>query len=504
MISKMWKRQTQILSELSPSLEILKPSECARRISLDGDDQVIGRDETCDLWFDLPDVSRRHVRIFCQEEVWNAEDLGSRNGVFLNGDRIGRSALADGDVLTIGSIVIKFHQNGKTRLTFDQNVKKLLEVSISINSSLVPEEVLQRIIDSVAQISRAERACLMLLDCEGNLEPKVTHNLEVTSMGSAQFVISRSIAKQTAESRRPVILDRIPDGEGSASMIALGLKAVACLPILHKDQVIGVVYADSRSRSWIRQLDIHILESLASYAAVSLENARLNQELKDAFFNTSMALAEAIDARDPYTAGHSRRVTEDSRMIGRGLGLSREQLDWLQIASTLHDVGKIGIDDRILRKPAPLNSFEYAEIKKHPEIGAKILGHVPQLAKVIPAVRGHHERVDGRGYPDGLAGDQIPLLARIIAVADVFDAMTSERVYRGKLSTHQALQELQEGMGTQFDAHIVEVFLAEFEANRGPEGHADTPINDPQDRQRESPGNEGTTPVFPLTLTTIP
>src|SRR5947208_9930629 len=128
----------------------------------------------------------------------------------------------------------------------------------------------------------------------------------------------------------------------------------------------------------------------------------------------------------------------------------------------LHDVGKIGISDCVLRKPAALDPDEYDRIKNHPDIGAKILGHVPQLSRVLPGVRHHHERFDGGGYPDGLAGEEIPLLARIIAVADAFDAMTSTRVYRPQLPVQVAVAELRRGAGTQFDSGIVEVFLRVF------------------------------------------
>jgi HD-GYP domain-containing protein (c-di-GMP phosphodiesterase class II) len=470
-------------TEATVNLEILQPAGLQRRIPLDRGEFRIGRDAACALRLDFPDVSRAHARIYQQGKHWLVEDSGSRNGVWVNGERIGRKQLGDGDLVKIGATLIRFNGERRALSSSDmENVEQLLEISRAISSSLVPEEVLERIIDSVAGISGAERAFLMLSSEGGELELKVARNIDREVIESSEFRISQSVAREAAQSGRSIVIDRVPDGGGTESIEALGLKAVACLPLVLKDRVIGVIYADSRSQSWIRELDLQILESLASHAAVAIENARLNQEQKEAFFNTSMALAEAIEARDDYTAGHSRRVTDYSVMIGRELGLSGEELDLLKIGSILHDIGKIGIHDCVLRKPGALDAYEYERIKRHPDIGARILGHVPQLSRVVPAVRHHHERFDGGGYPQGLAGEEIPLLARIIAVADAFDAMTSTRVYREELPVPVALAELRRCAGTQFDARIVEVFLRVFsQAVTGRESGEGAAADSPQE-----------------------
>jgi HD-GYP domain-containing protein (c-di-GMP phosphodiesterase class II) len=445
------------------NIEILQPAGMQRRIPLDGSEFCIGRDAACTLRLDFPDISRVHARIYHDGQNWLIEDCGSRNGVWINGERVGRRQLEDGDLVKVGSTLIRFNDDRGGLTSSDmEKVQKFLEISRAISSSLIPEEVLKRIMDSVADISGAERAFLMLFSETGELQLRVARNIEREEIESSEFRISQSVAREAASSGRSVVIDNVPDGGATESIEALGLKAVACLPLVLKGRVIGVIYADSRRESWIREVDVHILESLASHAAVAIENARLNQEQKEAFFNTSMALAEAIEARDNYTAGHSRRVTDYSVMIGREMGLSSEELDLLKIGSILHDVGKIGISDCVLRKPAALDSHEYEQIKSHPDIGARILSHVPQLSRVVPGVRHHHERFDGKGYPDGLVGDEIPLLARIIAVADTFDAMTSTRVYRQQLPIPIALAELRRCSGTQFDARIVEIFLRVF------------------------------------------
>jgi len=186
-----------------------------------------------------------------------------------------------------------------------------------------------------------------------------------------------------------------------------------------------------------------------------------NHELRTAYIQTIRALAEAIDAKDAYTRGHSERVAVYASRLGRQMGLRKELIERIYFAGLLHDVGKIGIPDAIITKPDRLTPEEYEEIKKHPEIGAKILEPVEFLHSIVPCVRHHHEWYDGcnAGYPDQLAGDQIPLPSRVIVVADTVEAMTSDRPYRKALSIDVVVEELRKYSGTQFDPVVVEAFL---------------------------------------------
>ncbi|MBK7947474.1 MAG: response regulator [Deltaproteobacteria bacterium] len=186
-----------------------------------------------------------------------------------------------------------------------------------------------------------------------------------------------------------------------------------------------------------------------------------NQELRTAYIQTIRALAEAIDAKDAYTRGHSERVAVYSSRIARQLSLRKDMIERVYFAGLLHDVGKIGIPDAIITKPDRLDDLEYAEIMRHPEIGAKILEPVEFLRSVVPCVRHHHEWYDGcsRGYPDRLAGDQIPLPSRVIVVADTVEAMTSDRPYRKALPLEAVTRELHKFSGTQFDPVVVQAFL---------------------------------------------
>jgi len=196
---------------------------------------------------------------------------------------------------------------------------------------------------------------------------------------------------------------------------------------------------------------------------------KYTQELEEAYTSILKVLAVAIDARDPYTLGHSARVALHSLMIGEQIGLSKDQLEELQIASLFHDVGKLKTPDAILFKQRSLNPTEYNEIRHHPEDGAEILKKVKSLQKYVDAVKHHHENYDGQGYPDGLGGDRIPLYAAIISIADTFDAMTSTRPYRRAQSKEEAVRELEKEAGKQFHPDLVKAFVRAMEIGKEPQ-----------------------------------
>jgi HD-GYP domain-containing protein (c-di-GMP phosphodiesterase class II) len=193
-----------------------------------------------------------------------------------------------------------------------------------------------------------------------------------------------------------------------------------------------------------------------------IENARLYSQLRNTFLATANVLAETIEKRDPYTGGHTRRVMDYALSLGNGLNLNDEEKTRLRLAAILHDIGKIGVRDKILLKTAQLDGEEIKNIENHTILGEEILKGIDHLDDILPGVRNHHERYDGSGYPDGLAGKDIDIIARIIAVADAYDAMTTDRPYRRARSHSQAVAEIKKGSGTQFDPQIVEVFLNIF------------------------------------------
>ena len=205
--------------------------------------------------------------------------------------------------------------------------------------------------------------------------------------------------------------------------------------------------------------DRTLLNVCASHIAASIDNGRLYRQLKDQHLETIAALAAAIDARDPYTAGHSEQVRRYAVRLGEVLGLPAQRVEYIHYGALLHDIGKIGIRDYILLKPGPLSDEEYAIMQMHPTIGADILRKIKALRDVIPIIECHHERMDGRGYPRQLVGPHIREEARIVAIADAYDAMTSHRAYRQAMEPEQAYQILMNGRGGHWDGAFVEVFV---------------------------------------------
>jgi len=206
--------------------------------------------------------------------------------------------------------------------------------------------------------------------------------------------------------------------------------------------------------------EIERMQYVASLIATQSSNARIYADLKELLFGIIRALTAAIDAKDPYTSGHSERVARIAVRLAEELGMPAQKRSDLYLAGLLHDIGKIGIDDEVLKKSGPLTRDEYRKIQQHVEIGVTILQDLKKLRHILPGVRHHHESLDGSGYPDRLEGDQIPLEARILAVADSFDAMSSNRPYRKRLTPMQIDEILKKGRGVQWDAGIIDALFA--------------------------------------------
>jgi HD-GYP domain-containing protein (c-di-GMP phosphodiesterase class II) len=263
-----------------------------------------------------------------------------------------------------------------------------------------------------------------------------------------------------ASMREPLLLADERDGRRGEALAREGVTSAMAVPVVFKDELFGVI---SLGRTDIPEPfsaeNLSVLTSFAGQLAVSLKNARLYSDLENTFLGTISALAAAVDAKDPYTFGHSTEVTDYTDEIARIIGLSENERHTLHIAATLHDIGKIGIDSATLRKPGALNAEERASMERHPSIGADILAPLDFLAEAVPLILFHHERFGGGGYPSGISGSAIPLGARIITVADSFNAMVSDRPYRKGLPHSVARQELLDNSGTQFDPMVVAAFL---------------------------------------------
>jgi HD-GYP domain-containing protein (c-di-GMP phosphodiesterase class II) len=243
-------------------------------------------------------------------------------------------------------------------------------------------------------------------------------------------------------------------------------RAILTVPLIAEGKVIGVMQLlNPVGRDRFTDGDLRRMGLFAGILAQPLENARLHTEQQRQYQNMVTALAETLDKKDPYTGGHVRRVVGYSLLLGDEMGLTRSELKDLWLSATLHDIGKIGVPDRILGKPSPLDGEEVEIMKRHTVDGAQIVSHLDNR-NVLLGVRNHHERIDGRGYPDGLGGDELPLVPRIIAVADTFDAMTTSRPYRAGLPPDRAAKEILGAAGTQLCPRVVAAFRSLYESGR--------------------------------------
>jgi putative nucleotidyltransferase with HDIG domain len=253
----------------------------------------------------------------------------------------------------------------------------------------------------------------------------------------------------------------VGDLSANAAFAWLGQHARQLLaaPLMRQDQVLGCLFAVDKEDGDFDSVDSKLLNSIADESGVYLENATLFEDVHGLMMGLLHSLTSAVDAKDSYTCGHSERVALLSRHLAQEAGLKHADVEQIYMAGLLHDVGKIGVPESVLQKAGKLTNEEFEQMKKHPEIGARILADVKQLKPILPGVLHHHERYDGKGYPHGLAGEKIPVMGRIICLADCFDAMTSNRTYRRALPIEVALCEIRRCSGTQFDPAFSDAFL---------------------------------------------
>jgi HD-GYP domain-containing protein (c-di-GMP phosphodiesterase class II) len=270
--------------------------------------------------------------------------------------------------------------------------------------------------------------------------------------------LAGELMKVLAEAKAPLLINKLSKDKrfGWLSEHAGQLLAV---PLIRGDQVLGCLFGFDKTRSEFDTVDSKLLNSIANESAIYLENSMLYEDARGLMMGLLHSLVSAVDAKDAYTCGHSERVALLSRLLAQEAGLGDHFVERVYMAGLLHDVGKIGVPEAVLQKTGKLGPEEFEQIKRHPEIGARILGDIKQLADIIPGVLHHHERYDGKGYPHGKAGEEIPLMGRVICVADCFDAMTSSRTYRKALPLEVALTELRRCAGTQFDPMLTDAFL---------------------------------------------
>ena len=356
-----------------------------------------------------------------------------------------------------------------------ERLSLMLDVSTTVSSSLKIDQVLQVLAARIVETIGATFCSVFLLEGDKEylrivaahpardmkMEPSIGMTVPLSELPEFKKAIETKSAV-IAGGRRREPLDAIDTFSSRQAGLMHDVKSLLIYPLVVGETVVGAV-GIGEHRDWDRSPmtaeKAALCQTIVNQGAIAVGHALKHQALEEAFTGTIRSLAEAIDAKDPSTRGHSDWVSKYAIMIGRQLNLDNGGLDELKYAGYLHDVGKIGIPDETLGKSSQLSIEEWKLMKKHPIVSARILEPVPISNTIKSAIRHHHERFDGKGYPYGLAGESIPLPARILAVADSYEAMTSDRPYRRALSDEQAISELERCSGTQFDPGIVEAFL---------------------------------------------
>jgi len=324
-----------------------------------------------------------------------------------------------------------------------EQLATLFEMSEKLGMAGDNQSRVEAILDTAASAVSASCGCLMLLEGDCSFINRRGKEMD-------QKTIS-ALARRAAEKNQPSVDEK---------------KHIILPLIVNKNQPIGALALGPRIEGIYRSGDVKMLVTLSSYAALLLESGRLYEGLELLFFSTIRSMVEAIDAKDPRTRGHSERVRRYSALMAKKMGMSSPDQKMLELAALLHDLGKIGLPDSILNNVKnQLTDDQWQQVKQHPETGVSILTHVAQLKGILPAIGQHHERYDGSGYPSGIKGQDISLFARIIAVADAYDAMTTQRTYRPTFDSRQALAELKDNSGNQFDPMAVDLFLQSFSDN---------------------------------------
>ena len=355
-------------------------------------------------------------------------------------------------------------------LEHDAHVKMELIYNLSQKISSVPDQpvLLDQIIKLTQVTLNASAASILLFkDNEQELFFEAASGPVGKILKSVKVDAGYSIAGQVVRTGKPLIVNNVKRNRNFHGSIdestGFTTNSLICVPLIIQQKTIGVLEVINKlDGSDFDESDLQTLVPVATTSAMAIENARLHRTILEAYKNTLTTLVGVIDAKDEYTSGHSQRVMQLTMLAASTLSLSPEQMDILEYAGILHDIGKVAVDVQILNKPGRLTDEEWAVIKGHPVVGDNILKKMPFLDKARPGVRHHHEKYDGSGYPDGLKGEDIPLEARLIAVADAFDAMTTNRAYRQAFSIEHSLDELTRCSGTHFCPVAVEAFMAGF------------------------------------------
>ncbi len=470
----------------------------------------IGRLGPQEMVLDDTSVSRNHAEVRFTERGWRLRDLGSTNGTRLNGVRLsaGPWPLRLRDLIQFGEIAVSVEVlcDGEEEMDSDTIEQMHVEVAakssweqalegLAFDSQRCPrageqllallraghhlvhiekeEELLQSILHDAVSVLDAQRGAIVLTEgpeeklklkalVTGRSEPRAALAGRESTLG--RFHFSQSLANRCVTRGESILCHHVaedPELALAKSISEGSMSSVLCVLLRTPRKRLGVLHLDrSPWQKAFTMDDLHLADALAANVSAGIECAQLVRKQRDLFLDTITILAQAVEMRDEYTGGHTMRVCTYAVLLAQELNLSPREIELIRLGTPLHDIGKIGIDDAILRKADRLTPEEFEIMKTHTVKGADIVSTVPDLRPIIPIVRSHHERWDGKGYPDGLGGEAISPLARVVALADAFDAMTSNRSYRKGLPPAVAFDEIQRQSGQQFDPTFTAAFLS--------------------------------------------
>ena len=473
------------------------------RIEIKNFPAIIGRDHSCDIIIQDSEISRQHARLKRRGRIFIVEDLGSRNGTFLNGDRVINATLSSGDRLLIGGTELSFFTaEDDVRIAIDVmgfdaiiDEKAGLLGPIGLPSSgkhslpknaqrIDPTTLANKVLSNNKAITEVfnyhtnlmivrdlNEICLSLIKGIGHLSPSLSRAAmfiwseksrslipyaQKQFKKSASFLLSQKSFEDALNRRQVIILSQSAKGNGPKKRVVL--------PVSHNDAVVALIHLefDIPPETIAFRKELETSQALINRAAPILGSLLLRKELDSWLFGIIDTIISTVEAKDTYTRGHSERVSSYCMAVADELQLNKEVKKLLMISSLCHDIGKIGIPDAILKKASLLSAEEYAEMQLHPVIGANIIGNLPNAQRIISGVKYHHEKWDGTGYPEGLMGEEIPFFGRIVAIADVFDAMISGRSYSGFIDDASAINRLSEE-AELFDPEILKAFIRAYE-----------------------------------------
>jgi HD-GYP domain-containing protein (c-di-GMP phosphodiesterase class II) len=473
----------------------------------------IGRMHSADIVLHDHTVGRQHAEVLFKNREWIVRDVGRnpKKPTMVNGQPVGASemALRRDDVLHCGNLALQVTvlegleaaakpsaptsvvgSRLKTSGSFvrvdvasrrsweealevitrrrenashqNEHLLTLLRAGHHLRHLASLDELLQSILADAIMALQAQRASIILAHpVTGELELRMA--LAPLLSGHQQRCYSRTMAERCYDRGESLLCTDV-NAESelrSARSVQVGtMTSMICALLRSPRKRLGVLHVDrGPNQPPFDEYEFHLADAIAANVAIAIESAQLVEEQRDQFVQTVTSLARAVEVRDYYTGNHTRRVTDYSLLLADELKIPPAERYHIQIGTPLHDIGKIGIDDSVLRKPDRLTSEEFEHMKLHTVKGAAILESINALNPMIPIVRNHHERWDGSGYPDGLHSDRIPQAARIVAVADAFDAMTSDRPYRRAMTVENAYAELASKSGSHFDPACVHAFL---------------------------------------------